>query len=121
MLGSLEDLWIQVLQSLRDRVQQPSFGTWFQPTRAVDLDGKTLVVQVPHRLAKEQLESNYLTLIRECLADIAGDALEVRFVVMDRDRDKTLGKAMSVGSVDPGAVHKPAVVLNRSILSTHSW
>ncbi|NLU42098.1 MAG: hypothetical protein GXX08_07830, partial [Firmicutes bacterium] len=90
MLGSLEDLWIQVLQSLRDRVQQPSFGTWFQPTRAVDLDGNSLVVQVPHRLAKEQLESNYLRLIRECLSDIAGDALDVRFVVMDQDlRDKT--------------------------------
>jgi chromosomal replication initiator protein len=117
MLGSLEDLWIQVLQSLRDRVQQPSFGTWFQPTRAVDLDGNTLVVQVPHKLAKEQLESNYLWLIRECLADIAGNALDVRFVVMDPAiRDKTLAatqETMSVGSVgSQAAVHKPAVVLN---------
>jgi len=103
MLGSLEDLWIQVLQSLRDRVQQPSFGTWFQPTRAVDLDGNSLVVQVPHRLAKEQLESNYLRLIRECLSDIAGDALDVRFVVMDQDlRDKTFAavqETIPIGSV----------------------
>jgi len=121
MLGSLEDLWIQVLQSLRDRVQQPSFGTWFQPTRAVDLDGNSLVVQVPHRLAKEQLESNYLRLIRECLSDIAGDALDVRFVVMDQDlRDKTFASAQEtipIGSVGPAgpqsAAHRPpAIVLN---------
>lgn len=99
MAGSLDDMWGEVLQTLKGRVQQPSYGTWLQPTRALELRGSTLVVQVPHRLAKEQLESNYLHLIKDCLVEIVGGELDVEFVVMDpAERDRTMAAARGVST-----------------------
>jgi len=99
MSGSLDEIWEQVLQLLKGRVQQPSFGTWLQPTTAVALRGSTLIVRAPHRLAKEQLESHYSQLIKKALAEVVGGDLDLEFVVMDpNEQDKALATRPDLAS-----------------------
>lgn len=108
MSESLDEVWAQVLQSLKGRVQQPSFGTWLQPTNAVDLRGNTLIVRAPHRLAKKQLESHYSPLIKTALTEIIGGDLDLEFVVMDpAEQDRTLASKIDAAtSLQKGASQK---------------
>ena len=97
MSGRLDEVWAQVLHLLKGRVQQPSYGTWLQPTSAVDLRGNTLIVRAPHRLAKEQLESHYTELIKSALTEVIGGDLDLEFVVMDpTEQDKKLARKIDV-------------------------
>jgi chromosomal replication initiator protein len=42
------DPWSLILEVLAKRVNPQSFDTWLKPTRFYGVDGKTLVVRVPH-------------------------------------------------------------------------
>ena len=102
MSGRLDEVWAQVLHLLKGRVQQPSYGTWLQPTSAVDLRGNTLIVRAPHRLAKEQLESHYTELIKSALTEVIGGDLDLEFVVMDpTEQDKKLARKIDVAASLP--------------------
>lgn len=102
MSGRLDEVWAQVLHLLKGRVQQPSYGTWLQPTSAVDLRGNTLIVRAPHRLAKEQLESHYTELIKSALTEVIGGDLDLEFVVMDpAEQDTKLARKIDVAASLP--------------------
>jgi chromosomal replication initiator protein len=73
------ELWTDVLEKIRQRVNPQSFRTWFRPTRLVSREAGTLKVGVPNRMFAEWLKSNYLGLIAETVREIDGKSWEIVF------------------------------------------
>lgn len=76
-----KQIWQTTLEQLRTKVQSAVFNTWFQGTAALSFQEGVLVVSVTTTFAKTHLEVRYIDLIRSILAEIVGNAIEVRFVV----------------------------------------
>jgi len=78
---SLQSLWQETLYKLKSELSKPSFETWLSSTQLLDLEGDTLVIQVPNEFAKDWLESRYAPLIKSTVQTILGNAVALRFTV----------------------------------------
>ncbi len=76
-----KQIWQTTLERLHTKIQAAVFTTWFQGTNALSFQDGVLVVGVATTFAKAHLETRYTDLIRSLLVEIAGSAVEVRFVV----------------------------------------
>ncbi len=75
-------------EALHNQVNEATWKTWFDGIRPSWADDDQVVLSVPSSLVKERLESRYLTLVRDVLADATGRQLAIRLVV---DTDDSLG------------------------------
>ncbi len=90
MNQSLEDVWKECLDIIRDNVPQQSYKTWFEPLRAVDLKGENdvrkLTVQLPSRFYYEWLEEHYHGLLRKTVSKVLGPEGRLFYdIVIERD------------------------------------
>jgi len=59
--------WDNCLIIIKDIVSPSSFRTWFEPIRAINLEGTTLTLEVPSEFFREYLEEHYLNLLSATL------------------------------------------------------
>ncbi len=52
-------IWGECLEIIKGSVTHQAFKTWFEPTKAIRLEGATLTVQVPSRFFYEWIEEHY--------------------------------------------------------------
>ncbi|HYK77033.1 MAG TPA: chromosomal replication initiator protein DnaA [Daejeonella sp.] len=76
-------VWNNCLQIIRDNIPAQSFKTWFEPIKALRLDGNILTIQVPSLFFYEWLEEHYVGLLRKTVKNQLGDdgRLEYNIVV----------------------------------------
>jgi len=74
------DIWVRCLQSIKPKVQEQSFRTWFESTKCVHLCTERAVIEVPSSFFAEWLEEHYAWLIQTTLEEITAScpALEFR-------------------------------------------
>jgi chromosomal replication initiator protein len=72
-----EHLWGECVGVLRTEVPEGIWNTWLASARPQSLVDHRLTLTVPSPLAKERIESRYLTLVQDVLSDIAGERHEV--------------------------------------------
>ncbi len=73
------NLWQQVLERVEPKLNGQSFDTWLKPTHEISFDERTLEVEVPSPVFVEWISTNYLPMIRECLSEMRGGDLSIRF------------------------------------------
>ncbi len=76
-----EQLWESCLAGVRGHVPEASWSSCFQPTRAVAIDGSTLIVAVPSSLVRDRLESRWIPQIRSALSAAGAPELYVDFQI----------------------------------------
>jgi chromosomal replication initiator protein len=74
------DLWKRVLTEVKERISQPSFFTWFQGTKAIQIEQDTIIVYIPNHIARDWLYSRYASLVKECMDTLEIDVKTVEFV-----------------------------------------
>ena len=77
MMGS--ELWSEVLDRIRHKVNPQSYSTWLRPTRLIAREAGTLSVAVPNKMFAEWLKNNYLGLIAETVQEVDGKGWEIVF------------------------------------------
>ena len=85
MSDETQDLWDRCRAELE---QQVSSGVWlmcFESTRAMAVDGSTLVLGVPSSVVRDRLDTRYRALIEDALAAHAPEITGLRFVVDNAD------------------------------------
>jgi len=77
------ELWQKTLNAIRLNTTAEIYNTWFSRSRGMGYngDGNTLVIAAHNAAAAEMLESRLAQFIQRELANIAGVAVPVRFVV----------------------------------------
>lgn len=113
--------WSACLAAIRDNVPLRAFKTWFEPTRAVRLDGATLTIQVPSPFFYEWIEEHFHSLVRKTILAVLGEQGELiyqagtdhvaevpqsRTVTLPANR--TVAPARRVNTPQP-AIHSPFV------------
>lgn len=79
--NSLQLLWQETLEKLKNELSKPSFETWLSSTRLLTIDGDTLVISVPNEFAKDWLESRYAPMIRSSVQSVLGHSVNLRFIL----------------------------------------
>ncbi|MEJ7694618.1 chromosomal replication initiator protein DnaA [Daejeonella sp.] len=76
-------VWNNCLQIIKDNIPAQSFKTWFEPIKALRLDGNVLTIQVPSLFFYEWLEEHYVGLLRKTVKKQLGEEgrLEYNIVV----------------------------------------
>ncbi len=76
-------VWNNCLQIIKDNIPAQSFKTWFEPIKALRLEGNVLTIQVPSLFFYEWLEEHYVGLLRKTVKKQLGEEgrLEYNIVV----------------------------------------
>jgi len=76
-------VWNNCLQIIKDNIPAQSFKTWFEPIKALKLEGNILTIQVPSLFFYEWLEEHYVGLLRKTVKKQLGEEgrLEYNIVV----------------------------------------
>ena len=80
---SHEELWRKSLEIIRENVNPRSFQTWFSPLKVLDISEDTITLGVPNKFFCEWLDNHYLKLLKNAVAQVTGQSLQVRYQVLD--------------------------------------
>ena len=72
-----DDAWNKCLELIRENVNAQAYKTWFEPTRALELDGSTLTIQVPSPFFYEWIEEHFHVLVRKTILQVLGERGEL--------------------------------------------
>jgi chromosomal replication initiator protein len=69
------DVWLGILHSIKSKLSQESFNTWFQPLAFEGLDKHQRVIRLraPNPVVKNWVNTNYSSLFDESLAEVSLD------------------------------------------------
>ncbi len=83
-------VWNNCLQIIKDNIPAQSFKTWFEPIKALRLEGNVLTIQVPSLFFYEWLEEHYVGLLRKTVKKQLGEEgrLEYNIVVEKSSNNK---------------------------------
>ena len=84
------EVWNNCLQIIKDNIPAQSFKTWFEPIKALRLEGNVLTIQVPSLFFYEWLEEHYVGLLRKTVKKQLGEEgrLEYNIVVEKSSNSK---------------------------------
>lgn len=83
MENTCTHVWNNCLQIIKDNIPAQSFKTWFEPIKALRIEGNVLTIQVPSLFFYEWLEEHYVGLLRKTVKKQLGEEgrLEYNIVV----------------------------------------
>jgi chromosomal replication initiator protein len=82
-----ESLWESVVRVLREQLNEAVWFSTFADAVPVDCDEIRFVLQVPNSLARERIQSRYLQLVNEALAEVGHPELELEVVIAPEDAE----------------------------------
>jgi chromosomal replication initiator protein len=112
------DLWTRCTGSLRDQVSESTWQLWLSGIEPVAFSDGVFVFSVPNTLIRERVESRYLPMIEDTLANEVGAPVRGRLEVQVQepdplapsDPDEVLGLPLEPG---PGPEPSPAARAGR--------
>jgi chromosomal replication initiator protein len=92
---SHDNIWNESLEIIRENINPRSYQTWFAPLKAVSITDNSIILSVPNKFFCEWLDNHYLSLLKNAVAQVAGQSLAIRYEIMDQQpyspyTDKTL-------------------------------
>ena len=78
---SLQTVWKNCLEFIKDNIQEQAYKTWFEPIQPVKLDDNVLSIQVPSKFFYEWLEEHYVKLLKMALTKELGKEAKLVYVI----------------------------------------
>ena len=78
-------VWSACLDLIKESVNTQSFRTWFEPIRPVELNARSLMVEVPSRFFCDWLEEHYDGLIHTTIAHVLGSDSTLEYAVRNEE------------------------------------
>jgi chromosomal replication initiator protein len=83
-------VWNNCLQIIKDNIPTQSFKTWFEPIKALRLEGNILTIQVPSLFFYEWLEEHYVGLLRKTVKKQLGEDGRLEYnIVVEKSSNST--------------------------------
>jgi chromosomal replication initiator protein len=79
-------IWEEALSTIRERITQQSFDTWFRPLTLETIDDSRVTIVLPNRFFKEWFEDHYLGVLRAVLEDLMFSKVEISLRVQEPER-----------------------------------
>src|SRR5215831_19248263 len=81
--SSVEHIWQEVLQVVRERVEATKYTTWFAPLKPLSGAAGMLRIAVPSKFVRDWLMEHYREFISDTLQELTGVPYQVVFVVQE--------------------------------------
>jgi len=78
---SLEELWNEILEKIREGMPKDSYELWFKPTRAISFENNLLNIRVPNRFFCKCLQERHKARIEELLRAATTPEAQVIFTI----------------------------------------
>jgi len=113
-------VWDSCLQIIKDNIPAQSFKTWFEPIKALRLEGNVLTIQVPSLFFYEWLEEHYVGLLRKTVKKQLGEEGRLEYNIVVEKSSTTIPFTTNMPSNGNGAEGKNQsmpmpVALNKDI------
>ena len=89
------DKWQTCLDRIKSQTSAEEFEKWFRPIEAIAFDGTKLRLRVPNESYVNQIEKNYLSLLRPIILQCYGQQTQHR---IRRSRIRSSFRAFRAGS-----------------------
>jgi chromosomal replication initiator protein len=76
-----DQIWQAALGELQLQMTKATFDTWVKPTSVISYEDGSFVIGVPNAYAQDWLQTRLLSTIKRILTGIAGQSVEVKFIV----------------------------------------
>jgi len=93
------------MEFIRDNVTETAYETWFAGIKPLRLENGELTIQVSSNFVYEQLEANYLDVLRSALTKVIGPGTKLMYNVITDNQNKL---TTTVGSENKTTGLKPA-------------
>ncbi|SMO62344.1 chromosomal replication initiator protein DnaA [Solitalea koreensis] len=112
MNRTCHSVWMNCLQIIKDNVPAQSFKTWFEPIKALKLEGNVLTIQVPSVFFYEWLEEHYVSLLRKTIKHQLGTGGRLEYnIVMERASERGKGHTINVPTNSNGELRNHPVAM----------
>jgi chromosomal replication initiator protein len=81
MTSNPSKVWENCLSSIKTRVSNQSFQTWFEPIVPLSIQNNTLTIQVPSKFFYEWLEDKYVDVLREAINTHLGAKSNLEYTI----------------------------------------
>lgn len=109
---SAQSIWAAAQDSLRSLLNPEIFNLWFAGLRALGIDREAITLAVANDFSELWLKDNYLGLIQDAVAHVAGRHLKVQFQVVPSPAGSaprsSNGRADRGAQSDPEAAEEPS-------------
>ena len=107
---SIEKIWQNCLDIIKDNVNQQSYKTWFDPIRPVKLNGSVLTIQVPSQFFYEWLEEHYIDLLKKTINKELGPEGRLEYsIIMENNYRNANPYTVNIPAVSHKSLKNPAV------------
>lgn len=89
---ALRRAWDRAMHTLANRVNKPSFESWFKSMKPVSFDGERVTLGAPSPFACEWVSKRYGNLVREVLSGHLGKPVDVSIVYLPPEKRPVLGE-----------------------------
>ena len=99
-------VWNNCLQVIKDNIPARSFQTWFEPIKALRLEGDVLTIQVPSLFFYEWLEEHYVGLLRKTVKMQLGENASLEYNIVVEKSSNSNPYTTNMPSIGNGAAGK---------------
>lgn len=119
MIETSTAVWENCLKIIKDNVPTQSFKTWFEPIKALKLDGAVLTIQVPSLFFYEWLEEHYVNLLRKTIKhELGADARLEYNIVVNNATSNTKAQTINIPASPNGELKNPSVPIPVTVPSS---
>lgn len=104
-------VWDNCLKIIKTNVNKQSFKTWFEPIRAVSLEGNLLTIEVPNKFFYEWLEEHFVGLLKTAIHQELGEKGRLQYQIL-KNGLHALGNSKSDGEQDLKGVFPESDIQN---------
>ena len=83
--ATYNDAWQNCLSQLRLQTSAEEFTKWFLPIVPLEFDGTMLRLRVPSKSFAEEIENNYIRILRPLIAETFGQQTRIRYAIPKSD------------------------------------
>jgi chromosomal replication initiator protein len=76
----MEQLWDQLLEKIKNKINKPQFETWIKPCELVSMEDDKVVIRAKTEFSKEWLDERYTNLISDLMKEITGTKKDILFI-----------------------------------------
>ena len=79
--SQLDEIWSETLKVIQEKINRPSFDTWFNQTELIAFYDENFIIKTPNEIVKDWLNNNYLQVITESFQELLNRKVIIKFVV----------------------------------------
>ena len=108
-------IWENCLHAIKRNVNPQSYKTWFEPIKAVKLQGDILTIQVPNKFFYEWLEEHYVSVLKSAIRQELGEKARLEYqILIDNIREPGIHRkqddSMIPGTFQASKIKNPFVI-----------